>query len=198
VSPLAAAAAIWGLWAISWALAAVWSSRAAARPEVSRSMPYWILTVGGMLLLWASVRFDFGSFRRGGLGPRFWSVPDAAGWAMTALVAAGFLFAWWARLHLGSLWSGTVTRKEGHRVVDTGPYRFVRHPIYTGLIAGALGLAVLTGRPLALVGCVLIAVGYWVKARLEEGFLSAELGEAAYGDYRERTPMLIPFVRWPS
>jgi protein-S-isoprenylcysteine O-methyltransferase Ste14 len=107
----------------------------------------------------------------------------------------GFMFAWWARLTLGDLWSGHVTRKEGHVIVERGPYRLVRHPIYTGLIAAVFALALTIGSPAGLLGAALIAIGFAIKARLEERFLSAELGEAGYADYRRRTPMLVPF--WP-
>ena len=64
------------------------------------------------------------------------------------MVTAGLAFCWWARLHLGAMWSGTVTRKDDHHIVDTGPYGLVRHPIYTGLIFSALGQAMLVqGEP---------------------------------------------------
>jgi protein-S-isoprenylcysteine O-methyltransferase Ste14 len=114
---------------------------------------------------------------------------------LTGLVALGLAFTWWARLTLGDLWSGAVVRKEAHSVVRRGPYRLVRHPIYTGLIFALLALAIQAGRPAGLVGAALMATGFWVKARLEERFLSVELGEA-YADFRRVTPMLIPF--WPT
>jgi hypothetical protein len=85
-----------------------------------------------------------------------------------------------------------VTRQDGHRVVDSGPYRLVRHPIYVGFIVIYSGLALLTGSALALVGFGLMTVGLIVKARAEEEFLSDEIGGAAYADYKARTPMLVP------
>ncbi len=103
------------------------------------------------------------------------------------------MFCWWARIHLGALWSGRITRKEGHRVVDTGPYRLVRHPIYTGIDTAALALLVVKATPIALAGFVLIVWGYWIKARIEERFLREQLGAADYDAYRARTPMLVPF-----
>jgi protein-S-isoprenylcysteine O-methyltransferase Ste14 len=124
-----------------------------------------------------------------------WRLPPIAGWPFTALALLGFAFTWWARLTLGDLWSGSVTRKERHVVVETGPYGLVRHPIYTGLILAAFAFAIQIGYASALVGAALMAGGFALKARLEERFLSAELGEAAYGPYRRRTPMLVPF--WP-
>ena len=112
---------------------------------------------------------------------------------MTALTAVGFGLAWWARLHLGKLWSAFVTRKDEHRVIETGPYGIVRHPIYTGIILAVVTIAILKGNLYALNGAFLIVLGFWIKARLEERFLSQELGPEAYAAYRRRVPMLIPF-----
>jgi len=87
-----------------------------------------------------------------------------------------------------------ITHKEDHRVIDTGPYGLVRHPIYTGLIAGMLATGVAVGTVTAMLGAMLISVGMWQKARMEEAFLTAELGADAYGSYCRRVPMLIPFL----
>ena len=115
---------------------------------------------------------------------------------MTGLCAGAFAFTWWARLTLGDLWSGTVSKKEDHQIVEHGPYAVVRHPIYTGILLASFALAIQIGMLANLIGAVLLAVGFWMRARAEERFLSAELGEAAYADYRRRTPMLAP--RWPT
>jgi len=109
-------------------------------------------------------------------------------------VLAGLAFTWWGRVHLGRLWSSAITRKEGHRVIDTGPYGLVRHPIYTGLIGAMLATGIAVATATALLGTVLIAFGLWQKARMEEGFLTAELGADAYGPYCRRVPMLVPFL----
>jgi protein-S-isoprenylcysteine O-methyltransferase Ste14 len=111
---------------------------------------------------------------------------------MVLLCLIGFGFAWWARLHLGQLWSAFVTRKSDHHIIDTGPYRIVRHPIYTGIILAAMALAVVKGTVLAIAGALLVMLGFWVKARLEEGFLRQQLGAEAYDSYRRRVPMLVP------
>ncbi len=95
-------------------------------------------------------------------------------------------------MHLGRLWSGSVTLKPDHRVVDTGPYRLVRHPIYTGLILSALATAAEKGTVLGLAGFASIVLGFWIKAKFEEGFLRQELGREAYDSYAARTPMLVP------
>lgn len=189
MTPFAVSGALFAAWVVSWMAASVWSRRIQARPPLGRELTHLVPTIlGGLLLSWAA-RWRFEGLAR-------WRLPPAADWALTALCAAGFLFTWWARVTLGDLWSSSVTRKEGHVVVERGPYGLVRHPIYTGLILAFFALAMQTGLPIALVGAALIAVGFWLKGRIEERFLGAQLGEAAYADYRRRVPMLVPF--WPT
>jgi protein-S-isoprenylcysteine O-methyltransferase Ste14 len=73
-----------------------------------------------------------------------------------------------ARIHLGQLWSSSVTRKEHHHVVDTGPYAIVRHPIYTGLLIAIVATMLMRGTIITLTGSAIIAVGIYVKACVEE------------------------------
>ncbi len=189
----------WFAWIASWYVAALWSSPTVKRPGLSWGSFYRIPETLGFVLLIGT----FGYYRRGQVqefgyaqvrGVELWSAPQPLVWAMAALCVCGFLFAWWARLHLGRLWSGTVTRKEGHRVVDSGPYALVRHPIYTGILIAAAATVVAQGTTLAVAGAALLLAGFWLKARHEEGFLRAELGTEAYDAYAARTPMLVPFV----
>jgi protein-S-isoprenylcysteine O-methyltransferase Ste14 len=91
------------------------------------------------------------------------------------------------------LWSGGVTRREGHRVVDTGPYAIVRHPIYTGLMIAMLGTVLVRGTALSLAGFVVLTITYVIKARLEERFLRTELGAEVYDAYARWVPMLLPW-----
>jgi protein-S-isoprenylcysteine O-methyltransferase Ste14 len=126
---------------------------------------------------------------------RIWANPPIVDWAMLLIILAGVAECWWARLHLGRLWSSSVTRKEGHRVVDTGPYRLVRHPIYSGFILIYLGMGIICATALSLLAVPVITFGLWLKARVEERFLVEELGAGAYGAYQATTPMLVPRVR---
>jgi protein-S-isoprenylcysteine O-methyltransferase Ste14 len=123
---------------------------------------------------------------------RLWNNPVLLEWAMLFVVAAGVAFCCWARFHLGRLWSASVLRKEGHRIVDTGPYRLVRPPIYTGFIVIYVGLGVLCANGMAVAALTLLTLGLRLKARVEEQFLVDELAGEAYGDYKARTPMLVP------
>ena len=133
------------------------------------------------------------------LAGRIWVNPPVVDWTMLVVIAAAIAWCWWARVHLGRFWSSDVTRKQGHRVVDTGPYRLVRHPIYTGFIVMYAGMAILCTTVLAVVAVSVIALGLWLKARVEEQFLVEELGAVVYGAYKARTPMLVPRIpRRPS
>jgi protein-S-isoprenylcysteine O-methyltransferase Ste14 len=125
---------------------------------------------------------------------RIWHVGYNVAYLLAILTFAGLIFAWWARIYLGRLWSGSITRKEGHRVVDSGPYAFVRHPIYTGLIGATLATGIAAATANAILGGILIILGLCLKARIEEHFLSTELGPGAYAAYRRRVPMLVPFI----
>jgi len=176
----------WGLWALSWLAAALWTAPTVKRSAAGARWLYLAIVVAGVLLL-------FGKTSAWLHAARLWHVGYGGAWALALLTLPGFVFAWWARLHLGRLWSGAVTRKEGHRIVDTGPYAIVRHPIYTGLLAATLATALAEATLPALGGCALIALGLGLKARLEEEFLRQELGAEAYDSYRRRVPMLLPF-----
>jgi protein-S-isoprenylcysteine O-methyltransferase Ste14 len=196
VTPERAAMGVWAAWAVSWWAAAVWRKPAAARAGAGAELLHLVVTALGFWLLFfslAGIRWRFAPAPLDTIGPmQLWRLDDPAGWGLVAVVAAGFALCWWARLHLGDLWSGTVTRKEGHRVIDSGPYARVRHPIYTGLIMAALATGAIRGTTGALAGAGIIILGLWIKARVEERFLRAELGAAEYDAYAARTPMLIP------
>jgi protein-S-isoprenylcysteine O-methyltransferase Ste14 len=195
MSPFFYSGVLWGLWVVSWFVAALWSRRTAARPpRRSRLLDLALTMAGAALLAYASRMRELSM--EGAFAPFLWRLPLSVDWALTGLVAVGLAFTWWARLTLGDLWSSNVVRKEAHTIVRRGPYRLVRHPIYTGIIFAAFALGAQTALLGGLAGALLMALGFWTKARLEERFLSAELGEGDYADYRRSTPMLVPF--WPA
>jgi protein-S-isoprenylcysteine O-methyltransferase Ste14 len=182
--------AIWILWLVSWTVARIWSSRADKRDSLWAELRFRVLFYLSLVLLFA---FPPGS-------PYYaesllWQPGEALNWILVAVTAAAILVTWWARICLGALWSDWVVKKVGHHVVNTGPYRFVRHPIYSGLILAAIATAMMEGTLFALSGAALLTMVFCVKARREERFLRTELGEDAYNAYSRRTPMLVPFVR---
>lgn len=177
---------LWILWAFSWWAAAAWSSTPAKRVGIRRELAYRIvLGIGGVLLAIPAHRY--------GESLRLWHVNRPEAWACVAAEAAGFAFCWWARVHLGRLWSGQVTRKADHHIVDTGPYGIVRHPIYTGILLAVLATVAAKGTVFGIAGAVGLTLGLWMKARLEEQWLRSELGAESYDAYRRRVPMLVPF-----
>lgn len=177
---------LWVAWAISWVLAAGWSARTERRVGVKGELAYRLVLIAG-----AIVFFPRAHGYRGPL--RLWMVTRDEAWICTALIALGFAFTWWARIHLGTLWSGWITRKADHRVIDTGPYGMVRHPIYTGILLAVYATAAAKGTIPGVLGALLITLGLWMKARLEERWLREELDPGAYDDYRRKVPMLVPF-----
>ena len=175
---------LWAVFLLSWQVAAVWRSRTVTQTA-------WWTRAGDQLVY--LLAFALLLAAPGGLG-RLWQAPVAVVAALLAAEAGGFAFAWWARIHLGRLWSAMITLQEGHRLVDTGPYRLVRHPIYTGLLGAAWAFAVLSGAPASLLGAVMLTAQMSWKARREEAFLRQQLGAAEYDAYAGRVPMLIPFL----
>ncbi len=189
ITPWSALGWLWGLWYLSWLAVAWWADRAVARPPRRAEFVYRVFTVVGVILLFGAYRHDTRS------DIILWQTPRAIAWSLVPVAVAGFAFTWWARLHLGRLWSGTVGRKAGHHVVDTGPYGLVRHPIYTGITLASLATAAMRGTGTGWLGFALLTIGWIIKARLEESFLRQELGAEAYDAYARHTPMLIPFLR---
>jgi protein-S-isoprenylcysteine O-methyltransferase Ste14 len=127
----------------------------------------------------------------GWLGTRFVPASESTGWVGVGLTAAGIGVALWARWHLGANWSGVVTLKEGHELVRGGPYRSIRHPIYTGILLALLGTAIVLGEIRGLLGLAIIWVSFYVKARREEAFLAQEFGPR-FEDHRSHTGMFLP------
>ncbi len=112
--------------------------------------------------------------------------------AGTVICVLGMAFAFWARLHIGRNWGVPMSQKENPELVTTGPYAFIRHPIYTGVLTALLG----TGLSVSVIclPCLIAGTLYFIySARREEAFMSARFPEA-YPAYMQRTKMLIPFL----
>ena len=124
---------------------------------------------------------------------RIYRFSVATEWTGMALCAAGVAFAIWARRTLGGNWSGNPTIKEGHELVTTGPYRLVRHPIYTGFLLLIVGTLLGSGRVSDLLILAFACAAGWVKIRIEESLMIRQFPDA-YSAYRKRTKALIPFV----
>ena len=114
-------------------------------------------------------------------------------WLGAAVTIVGLLFAVWARGYLGSNWSRSVTIKQDHELITTGPYAVVRHPIYTGILTGFLGMAIAISQVRGLIVFVLIFLALWLKLRMEEQWMRSQFGET-YATYARRTAALVPYL----
>jgi protein-S-isoprenylcysteine O-methyltransferase Ste14 len=181
--------AIWAVFGVVWFVAAPFSRRTVHREAITARLRYGLpLALGVFLVLSSRV-----SAVSAALEARVLPQSDALGAVGCALTALGVGFAIWARAHLGRMWSGTITLKEGHHLVDTGPYAIARHPIYTGAIVGLVGSALVVGTVAACVGVPLACLALVWKLGREEQLMAATFGEA-HAAYRARVKRLVPFV----
>ncbi len=180
--PLWVSGAVWILFSIYWEIAAKYAApEARSESGASRGLHVFLVN-GALLLLFVPIH---------GLNGRY--LPAASlliPLGLTIQVCA-LLLAVWARRHLGRNWSGRITIKIGHELVRSGPYRFVRHPIYTALLGMYAGTTLVSGEWHALLGFVIAAFAYWRKLRIEEANL-AQAFAAAWGEYCSSTRALLP------
>jgi protein-S-isoprenylcysteine O-methyltransferase Ste14 len=184
-APLHICGLLWAIWIVYWIASAAFTLKTKKNEGIAR-LQHTAPTAFAL----------FAVFHEGRIPELSWGqLHDIAAlaWFGVALTVSGLCFSAWARVHLGKYWSGTVALKEGHRLVDTGPYRLVRHPIYTGLLFAALGSALAAGTVEALAGVVVMVPAYIIKWRREERLMLGELG-VAYADYMKRTKAIIPYV----
>jgi protein-S-isoprenylcysteine O-methyltransferase Ste14 len=114
-----------------------------------------------------------------------------------AIEAIGIALAVWARYCLGANWSRAVTLKEGHELISAGPYKRIRHPIYTGIALGVLGTAIFIGEWRGVVAFAAIFISHFFKARKEEAWLTREFGPQ-FAAHRARTGMFLPRILKPQ
>jgi protein-S-isoprenylcysteine O-methyltransferase Ste14 len=179
--------AMWLSWAAYW-----WASaRNVKRTARHESLPSRLTHIAPLAL--AALLFSIPNSPAPFLSARFLSSAISPLNVAVVLTAAGLLLAVWARQYLGSNWSGTVTIKEDHELITSGPYALVRHPIYTGLLLALAGSAMAIGEWRAVLAFALASLALWRKLRLEEHLLHQQFGET-YQAYCRRVPALIPFV----
>jgi protein-S-isoprenylcysteine O-methyltransferase len=177
----------WSAIALVWAIGAL-AAKPVIHVESTQTRTGHIVTFAiALALLFSPV------FRVGPLGWRVFPALAASDTAGAALTIAGIAAAIWARFYLGGNWSASVTIKDRHTLVCTGPYSLVRHPIYAGLLVAMFGSALVVNELGGFLGVVLAFAGWQAKARLEEYFLLAQFGEA-YRVYRQQVKGMIPFV----
>lgn len=177
----------WIVFITVWLLAAVSTKTTVYRESREQRLRYWVLLVIAYLLLLHGRELPYPLNLR--IIPR--TTPIACGAAFLCL--AGLAFALWARFTLGRNWSGVVTLKEGHELVERGPYRFVRHPIYAGMLMMFFATALVQSHVAGFVGVLLMFASFWVKLDCEERLMLQQFPER-YAAYQQRVKRIIPFV----
>lgn len=145
------------------------------------------LRIRALIVLLALLLIRVGAFRNRGLS----SDPSRAVLGLV-LFAVGLGFAIWARLHIGRNWGTPMSRKNDPELVTSGPYRLVRHPIYTGILVAGIGTAVALSWSW-LIAVALAGVYFIYSAIVEERYLSEQFPDT-YPAYRRSTKMLVPFI----
>jgi protein-S-isoprenylcysteine O-methyltransferase Ste14 len=179
-----------GVWIVFWAywfISAAWTRSSFKRRQSCGPMLLFVLVV---VLIWAILA--------GQVPPNLLVrdvIPGGLGTGLLGLTITilGLGLAVWARVHLGKNWSARPGIKVGHTLIRTGPYRFVRNPIYTGLLVGYTGTAIAIGALWALLLILLVLAAFLGKIREEERFLLEEFGED-YVRYRKEVRALIPYI----
>lgn len=180
-------AGLWLAWLAYWLVAARNVKDVRRREPLASRLTHIVpLTIGAVLLASRHLPVSW-------LYERFRPQSVLVYWAGVAIVAAGLAIAVWARRHLGRNWSGTVTLKREHELIRSGPYRFVRHPIYSGLLLALLGTAIVIGQWRGILAFVLMVGALVLKLRTEERFM-VETFHDDYSRYRAEVPALIPRV----
>jgi isoprenylcysteine carboxyl methyltransferase (ICMT) family protein YpbQ len=176
----------WLAWLLYWAVTALGAKTTERSESLLSRLTYAVPLLIGLILILQP------GWLWGSRLPVIAQGPSSY-WTGVVLLLAGLGFCCWARTILGANWSGRVTLKSDHELIRTGAYRWVRHPIYTGLIVAFLGCAIAQGQVQCFLGVAIIAGAFIYKLRVEERMLSERFQEQ-YARYRKEVPALIPGV----
>jgi protein-S-isoprenylcysteine O-methyltransferase Ste14 len=175
---------LWLIFSAVWILAGLFTKRSVRRDTSAGRFVYGALVPIGAYLVLQPGRFGPHNVRL---------IPETQVGNLCGLVAtaAGLGFAVWARFTLGRNWSSTVTVKAGHELIRSGPYRFVRHPIYSGILAGLVGTSIGEGTLPAVIGVGIALCGLRMKWKTEERFMVEQFGQQ-YVEYQREVKAVIP------
>lgn len=181
--------AMWGAWVTYW-----WTLSRRVKVNVRResgaSRLSYVVTLLAAVALLALPDVPYPMINERFLPAATWPL-----WAGTgaAITLTGLLFTVWARMHLGNNWSDVVSIKVDHELITSGPYRLVRHPIYTGLLFAFIGQVIARGEWRGFIAVALASWAFWRKLRVEERLMREQFGPQ-YEAYSQRVAALVPFV----
>jgi protein-S-isoprenylcysteine O-methyltransferase Ste14 len=177
----------WIIFILDWSVSSLF-----VKKSVTKQGPSWIIwRVAIALFVILFIRFD----KSGALSFFRFSFQSLFSFVIpsTVLTVLGLFGAIWARIYLGRNWSGYVTYKEDQTLVTTGPYKYVRHPIYTSMILMFIGTSLYYGSLFISIIFVIFAISFILRTRKEEEIMIKLFGEK-YTEYMKRTKILIPFI----
>ncbi len=174
-------AILWTIFIVYWIVSAV-----SVKKDVYRRGAWW-----QRAFIFAIAAFALTNFVPMWRKPLFPQSP-VLGIVALLLTASGIFCAVWARVHLGANWSSQPALKEGHELVTSGPYRFVRHPIYTGVILAFIGTALINNMLWDIV-ILLVAIMFIRRVYVEDGLMARQFPDQ-YPEYKKQTKALVPFV----
>jgi protein-S-isoprenylcysteine O-methyltransferase Ste14 len=178
---------IWVSFFIYWTVSSFRAKKTvSSEPFVKRFVFYWLPLVIAFALLGPGKWFGHSLIRE-----NFVPHTNIVGFAGLLIAFIGLAIAFWARYLLGANWSATVQQKSGHTLITAGPYKFVRHPIYSALLLMFSGHALIVGDWRAIIAVAIVFVSFWFKLRKEERLMQALFGEQ-YTRYLKATKALVP------
>jgi protein-S-isoprenylcysteine O-methyltransferase Ste14 len=178
---------VWIVFVLYWQLkAADTKTTQRLEPAASRILRVFIFLIAIVLLSGPRIPLPW-------LYLQLWPQGYLPFWLGAAITVAGLLSAVWARVHLGRNWSRSVTIKQGHELITTGPYGVVRHPIYTGILTGFLGMAIAISQVRGFIVVILVFFAFWLKLSMEEKWMRSQFGET-YTTYARQTAALVPYL----
>lgn len=180
---------VWAAFLVVWIVWGLKTKPTQAREGASSRLSYIPLTIAGAYLMFS------GDVPKEFLRARIFNPNIVTNTVGVAITIAGVAFAIWARAYLGGNWSSAVTVKVGHQLIRSGPYRWVRHPIYTGMILGFCGTAIVRHQVRGLIAIVLLYLGFKIKSKIEERTMTETFG-SQYEDYSRTTGAIVPRL-WP-
>jgi protein-S-isoprenylcysteine O-methyltransferase Ste14 len=176
----------WVIFVAYWVVSAFSQKATAEKSSWLSSLSYRVPLALGGFLLW------FPAFH----SPLNLVLIPGTDWARVCGVifcVIGLLLTSWSRRTLGANWSSEVAFKQGHELVQRGPYRFVRHPIYTGILLMSLGTAIVVGQLHSWLGFPFLCGGFWIKLRQEEAVMQQHFPDE-YPAYQRQVRALVPFL----
>lgn len=179
----------WAVILLVWIVSTFRTKKSRHREKwFTRILLYWLPLIIGVLLMGPGEWFGHSLIRE-----PFVPHSDLVGIIGLSLAVIGTLLAIWSRYLLGRNWSISVELKKQHELVTAGPYRYIRHPIYTGLLLLFAGNALICGDWRAIIGFALIFISIWLKLKKEEQWLNTHFG-TQYELYQRQTKALMPWI----